>query len=268
MKRLTYLRSCAALAWALASPAWAASPAPDGTCGTGAASTACPVSAFAATATSSITVSTTAAAGCLVVFVSNSDNAKYTVSSLAQTSGVGTLGAFTQRSALSGVGAGADGSHTTSLEEWYAPYTAQLSSAVITVTMSHTVAAGMIQGMAVTGAYGNGCAFDPASSPPIVSGAMTASGLTLTQTTTQADDLLFSDLTAEAYANPAVGTFGGVSGSVLATGTAANGACCSNSNGANKLAVSSPQSSFATVAKIAGSYTFFGIALADALTAG
>lgn len=253
------------------SPAWAAAPTIDGTCQTGAASTACPANAVAPASSITVTFSTVASAGCLVLFISNTENdgnANVAVSSVAKTSGTGTVGTFTKRgSTVTGSGTGPDGNRTLGIEEWSAAYTTALSSAVITVTMASSAAVIVTQGMAVTGTNGNGCTFDP-SPRATASGNMTTATLTLTQSTTKANDILFYGISTEAVVGAQYGSFGGVQSNYYTlTNQSTSSGCCGNSLDGGYLGVTAVQSSISTVAAVGGDGAWFAVAFADALTA-
>lgn len=253
----------------------AASPTPDGTCGTGAASTACPTATpTTRTTTATAVVSTSSAAGCLIVIAGNevTSSPSNTVTSVAASGGSGTVGSFTRRVGIPGTGAGQYGTSWDDLEEWYAPYTSALSSVNVTVTWGATFDAAVVQVLAITGTYGNGCAFD---STPANAFQGTTTGtpntiLSTTQSTTNPDDILIGAIGFQAGVAPNRGSWGGTTPTTLAgSGTFGNpsGDTFAYSMGVPYYVVSTTQSSTTVQLQMTGTLAVNAYGIIDALTA-
>ncbi len=216
-------------------------------------------------------MSSSSSAGCLLVIVAteSTSSPSIQVSSVAQTGGTGTLGTFALRKGITGSGAGQWGTSYDDVEIWSAPYSAQLTNAVITVSFSGGFDNASIQGLAATGTY-SGCSFDTQSA---VSAQANTSGspqsISTTQTTSQADDLLVVVGATQSISNSSryPGTFGGAAGSIAGTSAPSSGGIWALSSASSYLAVSSTKASITTLVNFANSNPYNAYVIADALTA-
>ena len=255
-----------------------ATPSIDGTC-SGASGTACPTTPFSGTS-ATITVSTGAAAGCLVVAAFNEapgTGSSIPVASVAKTGGTGTVGAFSKRDGVSGNGPGAFGASRDDLEVWAAPYTSALSGALITVAWAASVDNGILQGVAVTGTYGDGCSWDSSPGSSAYSAWTDGVAPALRQATNQAHDLLIAFGGQQAQIDTASSgspsTFGGTSGMQAGNGAPSMVNSLAAAFSAFYLTPSVAAGTISTTVKVQNPYSqgcaaspCNGSAIADALT--
>ncbi len=177
---------------------------------------------------------------------------------------------FTKRAGISGTGAGQYGTSWDDLEEWSAPYSSQQTSTVISVTWTTTFDAGIVQAMAVTGTYNNGCSFDPqaASTTQTTTSSSPNTNIATTQTTVSAHDLLFGIIGAQVPASGETSTWGGTNGAFVGSGLEANPSTdlFAYVLGMTSYSVSAAQVGTAVVLNLGGTLAKNGYGLLDALT--
>lgn len=243
-----------------ATPAFAASPSPDGTCNTGASATACPTVNGGSTFTGATVTTTGGAGGCLIAIIGlqNISTAAPTVSSISSTNTTG----WAKRASVTDA-------HN-DLEEWSGTYSGTLSAEALTITLSASVTANAgFQLMAVKGTH-SGCSFDSHAATTSSTASMSSGVVSMTQTTSQADDLLISmswngNGVFGAYTS---GTFNSVAGTIVGSGVQ-NGSGSGNDGnfGIFELGVSATVSAVTDTQTNNGSSTGTGLSITDALTA-
>jgi hypothetical protein len=188
-------------------------------------------------ATGTISVTTTGSLGVLLIAVSIEQATPQTVSSVTA-SGL----SFTKRAA---VAASVDdaASADADLELWWAPYSSKLTALIVTVTTSAAIDDGCIVAFPISGCN-TSSPFDPTSA---ATGDQTssASGVaTITQTTTNANDILICIGCQVDNNSPIIGNFGAAPATAIFTNGTSGGVNFMNI-GLQFLIVSATQASIA-----------------------